>query len=46
MITAKTTDPKPSQDEMAEKGITSVFDNFETVERIMYQGDEPILRTN
>jgi hypothetical protein len=43
MIKAKVTDLELSKDEIPKQKITSILDNFESGERIYYQGDEPIV---
>lgn len=43
MIKAKITDLELSKDEISKQKITSILDNFESGERIYYQGDEPII---
>ena len=45
MIIAKTFDNKFSKEDILKNNITSVFDNFETNERIYFQGDEPIFES-
>lgn len=45
MIKAKVTDLEFSKDEISKQNITSIFDNFETNERIYFQGDEPIFES-
>jgi len=43
MIKVKITDLELSKDEIPKQKITSILDNFESGERIYYQGDEPIV---
>ena len=43
MIKAKITDLELSKDDISKQKITSILDNFESGERIYYQGDEPIV---
>jgi len=43
MIKVKITDLELSKDEISKQKITSILDNFESGERIYYQGDEPIV---
>ncbi len=43
MIKVKITDLELSKDEISKQKITSILDNFESGERIYYQGDEPII---
>lgn len=43
MIKCKITDLELSKDEISKQNITSILDNFESGERIYYQGDEPVI---
>ena len=43
MIKVKITDLEFSKDDISKQKITSILDNFESGERIYYQGDEPIV---
>lgn len=43
MIKGKITDLELSKDEISKQNITSILDNFESGERIYYQGDEPVI---
>ena len=43
MIKGKLTDLELSKDDISKQKITSILDNFESGERIYYQGDEPIV---